>query len=272
MKFQTLSKLLLGGAIAASVGAFATNASATPISNSPLLGNYIDLQIGSNSILSFTVNSAGFIVDGSNNVINGPFFIGASGGNTTYSTSSSAGALYELSNVTISNSISSSTSYTTASTLNLLALGATLSDTLNILTGSQGFTTPGVPPNAILEFGMSPIKIGGGVTTGAVVTGYGCATQSATKDCGSPTTNTPTGTMTASDINSNTGVQTQTLVTSLPASYTLGNVASINLNTNDTMDLFVTTQLVSVPEPISISLIGTGLIGLAGVYRRRRQA
>ena len=266
MKPGTLSKLMLGGLLAVGVGALAPSAYALPSNQNTLLTNYVNVQI-------ITASQTGSIVSIAEGTT---YYIGIDpSGTTIFSTSAFTGALFGLDaiNVTDGPAFPSTppSAYSSASALDVTGLSpVTLSDTLNIFTGAAGFNVPSVPPIALLTNQLSPTSAT--TSSGDLIKTYGCATDTSVNDCLGTGVLTPTSTITDTMISNLQGNSSSALVSSLPTSYTLGNVSSVSLNYKDAVNFTVSTKLQTVPEPFSMSLMAVGLLGLTIVYRRRSRA
>lgn len=134
-----------------------------------------------------------------------------------------------------------------------------------------GFTGPIAPPNLLLNS-----HIGGTVTaagTGNLLSFLSCVTPGAnagTTSCLSADS-TAAGKPDIRTANSFSNDQYATF-TSLSGPYGLTELMSVTLSPNAGINYSANSTLSAVPEPMSVALMGVGLLGLTIVYRRRRQA
>ncbi len=274
MKSGTLTKLALGGLLAASVGGFATNANAS-LYNLGSSAEHLYVQLaGTTNIVE--VPSADW----------GSFYVGISGGNTYVSTTASLSTdSYNIETAGISNNISTANQasqlVTTSTTVTGLGnSGTNLLPVLNIFGAAAGFTVPSAaPPNAWLTNQISSSShLSSFLHGSAILSGTSCLLSGSTPSpytcgAGSPYLlgTTPVSAETFGS-SSNTSSVTSQLITSFTAPYDLASTTILDLQTNDLMSTTLTTELQSVPEPLSMSLMAVGLLGLTVVYRRRNRA
>ena len=273
MKSGTLSKLALGGLLAASVGGFATNANAS-LYNLGSSAEHLYVQVAGTSNL-YEVPSTDW----------GSFYVGILGGNTTYvSTTPASTDLYNIETAGISNHVNTSAQFsqlvTTSTTVTGLGnSGTTLLPTLYIFGAAAGFTVPyTAPPNALLtNVVSSSSSVGSGLSSAATLSGISCmlnGTNTASPyTCGtSPGNVIGTTASSVENFGNNSANKTSLLVTSFTAPYDLASTTTLDMQTNDLMSFTLTSELQTVPEPLSMSLMAVGLLGLSIVYRRRSRA
>ena len=271
MKSGTLSKLALGGLLAASVGGFATNANAS-LYNLGSSQEHLYVQVA-----------------GTSNILEVPstdwnsFYVGISGGNTYESTTAASTDLYNIDTAGISNHVNTSAQFsqlvTTSTTVTGLGnSGTNLLPTLYIFGAAAGFTVPyTAPPNALLtNVVSSSSSVGSGLSSAATLSGISCMLNGGTGTpytCGtSPSNVIGTTASSVENFGNNSANKTSLLVTSFTAPYDLASTTTLDMQTNDLMSFTLTSELQTVPEPLSMSLMAVGLLGLTIVYRRRSRA
>ncbi len=134
-----------------------------------------------------------------------------------------------------------------------------------------GFSAPTAPP--ILQLNS---HIGGTVNTATpnnTLSFVSCVTPSAS----SPTTSCSGGTSSplgTPDITQATSFQNDqyALFSSLTGPYAITELMNVQLGGSGAFGFQANSTLAYVPEPMSVALMGVGLLGLTIVYRRRRQA
>jgi hypothetical protein len=161
------------------------------------------------------------------------------------------------------------------------SLARLLSDSLDLVNNSAatasiefafsdtGFTAPIAPPNLVLNS-----HIGGSVTTGnaanlASFTSCVSTINSNLDTCTGATDVAGPGTpdITANSFQSDA----RDTIVSLSGPYSITSIWSVTLGADSDVGFQANASLAAVPEPLSMSLLATGLIGL-GVVRRRRRA
>ncbi len=134
-----------------------------------------------------------------------------------------------------------------------------------------GFSAPTAPP--ILQLNS---HIGGTVNTASpanTMSFLSCVTPGQS----TPTTSCSGGTSSAAgtpDITTANSFQNDQylLFSSLNGPYALTELMNLQLGGNAAIGFQANSTLAYVPEPMSVALMGVGLLGLTIVYRRRRQA
>ena len=131
-----------------------------------------------------------------------------------------------------------------------------------------GFTSPTAPPNLVLNS-----HIGGSVTTGnsanlASFTSCVSTTNTNLDSCAGATDVAGPGTP---SITSNSFQNDeQTIISSLTGPYSITSIWNVTLGAGSDVGFQANASLAPVPEPVSLSLLATALIGIGAVRRRRR--
>jgi hypothetical protein len=143
--------------------------------------------------------------------------------------------------------------------------GATAS--IEFAFSDTGYTAPTAPPNLVLNS-----HIGGSVTTAnganlASFTSCVSTTDSNLDSCAGATDVAGPGTpdITANSFQSDA----RDTISSLAGPYSITSIWSVTLGAGSDVGFQANASLATVPEPLSLSLLATGLVGLGAVRRRR---
>jgi hypothetical protein len=149
-----------------------------------------------------------------------------------------------------------------------------VTQTVTLAITAPGFTAPTAPPSLTLFS-----QIGGSVTTGvagSTLLYASCVNPNNSADPACPTLGpTATATETAqvgptiSVSNSSFNSNDTTNVTSLSSPYELGEVIVLTLQAGEKLNFSASTDLTPVPEPASVVLLGTMLLGTTSLLRKR---
>ena len=168
---------------------------------------------------------------------------------------------------TNSNSPGSSTAQQAGSTLFITTSAAA---TFDIYFSAQGFTTPTTPPNISYGSSLSTTStLGSGSIslTSCVDTANGLTPPTNTF-CGTPaSTLTSTNSFSGVDSASDTDVTSIASLTTTP--YALSQKISFSIAAGSAFNVITSQILTPVPEPASVMFLGTALIGVGSLLRKK---
>jgi len=150
----------------------------------------------------------------------------------------------------------------------------TATQTVTLYFAQNGFTIPGIPPDAILTNNASGTWTNNGGTStagalGCVDPSNSATTTDITCPAGSTSTAVQSGSVSA-DNGSFNAIPSSILVTTAVTTYALGENIQISIAPGGNFNLTNSESLRNVPEPASLALLGVGLLGVGFIARRKR--
>jgi hypothetical protein len=205
-----------------------------------------------------------YSIDGGPTVTCGP----VSGSNPSVSCSNVSGPDFDITLLgAASNSPGGTPSQEESATVDLSnAATTTQSIVINVI--STGFTSPTTPPALTLTS-----NIGGSVVTGSaanVLNFISCVDQTDSQTAGCPATdNAPTVSPNITSATSHYDGGSTSTITTLSSPYAIDEQISVTLGVGANMNFSASTTLAQVPEPMSIILLGSVVLLVSGLFRRK---
>ncbi len=143
-------------------------------------------------------------------------------------------------------------------------------NTVELAITFSGFTNPPIPPVGFLQNNLSATIFGVGDSGNALsMTSCIFAGNAAQTGCSGAAFVTPTASVNVSSPGSVSDT-TNVLMSAIDTPYSLVELVSLTVDATGDFNLAGSTTVLPVPEPMTLSVIGTALIGV-GVARSRRR-